>query len=92
MEKFQGNRVRNNEVIEGHTAHHLFRSSHLNGATVPQLHGHRAQQSHNSMGTVLKKGSDAWGRGSSMTTINWSWFLPFRKDLNMKDEKAFIRA
>ena len=24
--------------------------------TIPQLHGHRAQRSHNSMGTALKKG------------------------------------
>ena len=24
---------------------------------VPQLHGHRAQESHNSMGTALKKGA-----------------------------------
>ena len=24
--------------------------------TIPQLHGHRAERSHNSMGTALKKG------------------------------------
>ena len=37
--------------------------------TIPQLHGHRAQRSHNSMGTAFEKGSDAWGRGSCLSVF-----------------------